>query len=368
MRVATFNIHHGASADDRLDLARTAAEIRALDADVVGLQEVDVAFGDRSAGQDQARELGEMLGMDVAFAPAIDRPAATPDGPRRQYGVALLVRGRILDAETHLLPAGRGFGALREPRAVLCASVRIAGGASNGSGRTTGSGAQEPDGSGEPDLTVLVTHLDKERREHRVAQIGRIIELAARHAQDAMGRRPSGPLEGSDAGAGSDDGAGSTVDVSTVLLGDMNADQGAPEMQLLADAGWRDAALEASGRAPRTRAAGVGAGSERPATGLAAALRAPALAVGATAVTSALANLVSAVASRIPGAGTRPGSRSGRGRGGVVRGSFPAVFPVRRIDGIWVRGPLAVRAVVVAPGKSSDHRPVVATLAHADRA
>ncbi|WP_152353518.1 endonuclease/exonuclease/phosphatase family protein [Brachybacterium subflavum] len=385
LRAATFNIHHGASADDHLDLARTAGEIRALDADVVGLQEVDVAFGDRSAGEDQARALAEMVGMDVAFAPAIDRPGTDPDGPRRQYGVALLVRGQILESETHLLPAGRGFGALREPRAVLCASVRTGRGASNGSGTIAAVGAQAPGGSTEPDLTVLVTHLDKERREHRVAQIGRIIELAARRARDAMGRRPSGPGEGSDdgarstVGAGSADGAGATggggegapdagaaVDVPTLLLGDMNADQGAPEMQLLAGAGWRDAALEASGRAPRARADGVGA--ERPTAGLGAALRAPVLAVAVTAVASALANVVSAVASRIPGAGTRPGSRSGRGRGGAVRGSFPAVFPVRRIDGIWVHGPLSVRAVEVAPGKSSDHRPVVATLAHIDQA
>jgi endonuclease/exonuclease/phosphatase family metal-dependent hydrolase len=35
-RVATYNIRHGQGRDGRVDLARTAAEIAALRADVVG--------------------------------------------------------------------------------------------------------------------------------------------------------------------------------------------------------------------------------------------------------------------------------------------------------------------------------------------
>ena len=42
MRVATFNILHGRSpADDRVDVDRFAEAVRTLDADVLGLQEVD---------------------------------------------------------------------------------------------------------------------------------------------------------------------------------------------------------------------------------------------------------------------------------------------------------------------------------------
>ncbi|MCG7311368.1 endonuclease/exonuclease/phosphatase family protein [Brachybacterium sp. ACRRE] len=357
LRAATFNIHHGASADDHLDLARTAAEIRALDADVVGLQEVDVAFGDRSAGEDQARALAEMLGMDVAFAPAIDRPGTDPDGPRRQYGVALLVRGRILESETHLLPAAPGLGPLREPRAVLCASVRTARDEAGPADASAGNRSDPADAPASPDLTVLVTHLDTERPEHRRAQIGRILEVAARRAQD---------LHGSGVDASDVDGSAAPP---ALLLGDMNADQSAPEMRLLAASGWRDAALEASGRAPvgggrdirtsdgevsEVRAIGGASAAGRVGRTLTAALRSPAFAVATTAVVSAASNVLAAVVSRLPG--------TGRTVGAGVRGSFPAVFPVRRIDGIWVHGPLVARAVEVPPGKASDHRAVVATL------
>ncbi|UQN31231.1 endonuclease/exonuclease/phosphatase family protein [Brachybacterium kimchii] len=349
LRAATFNIHHGASADDHLDLARTAAEIRALDADVVGLQEVDVAFGDRSAGEDQARALAQMLGMDVAFAPAIDRPGTDLDGPRRQYGVALLVRGRILDSATHLLPAGPGLGPLREPRAVLCASVRRARDEDGAADAPAGDRSDPADAPMRADLTVLVTHLDKEHPGHRRAQIGRILEIEARRALDLHGPgdgEPSAP--------------------PALLLGDMNADQGATEMRMLASAGWRDAALEASGRAPsgggRTEEGGLAEGRAvggasavgRVGRTLTAALRSPALAIATTAVVSAASNVAAAVASHLPGTGSAMGAG--------VRGSFPAVFPVRRIDGIWVHGPLTARAVEVPPGKASDHRPVVATL------
>ncbi|MFD2081642.1 hypothetical protein SAMN05421678_12849 [Actinopolymorpha cephalotaxi] len=49
LRVATYNIHAGLGQDNVFDLDRTAATIRALDADLIGLQEVDVHWGARSA-------------------------------------------------------------------------------------------------------------------------------------------------------------------------------------------------------------------------------------------------------------------------------------------------------------------------------
>lgn len=73
LRAASYNIHHGADARDRLDLGRTAETLAALDADVIGLQEVDVHYGARSGGVDQAARMGEMLGMQVSFGAAIDR-------------------------------------------------------------------------------------------------------------------------------------------------------------------------------------------------------------------------------------------------------------------------------------------------------
>src|SRR6478609_1340586 len=56
--VATYNIHAGAGSDNGYDLDRTAAAIRALDADVVGLEEADVHWGERSHFDDTVAELG----------------------------------------------------------------------------------------------------------------------------------------------------------------------------------------------------------------------------------------------------------------------------------------------------------------------
>jgi endonuclease/exonuclease/phosphatase family metal-dependent hydrolase len=100
-RVATFNIHAGAGGDNVFDLERTAAAIAALDADVVGLQEVDLHWGARSGWQDTLSELGHRLGMETAFAPIYDLDPPAADQPRRQYGVGLLSRHPIIAVENH---------------------------------------------------------------------------------------------------------------------------------------------------------------------------------------------------------------------------------------------------------------------------
>ncbi len=101
LRVATYNIHAGAGQDGRFDLDRTADALRALRADVIGLQEVDVHWGARSDHADEARALAGELGMRVFFAPIYDLDPATEGGQRRQYGVAVLSRYPVLDAENH---------------------------------------------------------------------------------------------------------------------------------------------------------------------------------------------------------------------------------------------------------------------------
>lgn len=110
LRIATYNIKHGAGMDGRVDLERTARAIEALDADVVALQEVDLGVG-RSGGVNQVNELARVLGMHPAFG------VFMPYGGGH-YGMALLSRHPIVDARSLRLPGGN------EPRVALSARLR----------------------------------------------------------------------------------------------------------------------------------------------------------------------------------------------------------------------------------------------------
>ncbi|WP_225653914.1 endonuclease/exonuclease/phosphatase family protein [Streptomyces pseudogriseolus] len=101
LRVATYNIHAGAGQDQVFDLDRTAGALRDLHADVIGLQEVDVHWGERSAFEDEARALAGKLRMRVFFAPIYDLDPAAEGAERRRYGVAVLSRHPVLHAENH---------------------------------------------------------------------------------------------------------------------------------------------------------------------------------------------------------------------------------------------------------------------------
>ncbi len=68
LRVATFNIHSGIGIDGRLDLERTAAELK--DFDLIGLNEVR---GDYSPGKDQASHLARLLRINAIFAASESR-------------------------------------------------------------------------------------------------------------------------------------------------------------------------------------------------------------------------------------------------------------------------------------------------------
>lgn len=111
MRVATYNIRHASLKG--LDGIR--AVVDSMQADLVALQEVDRGVL-RSGGEDQARELGEALGMEARFGPAMPL-----DGGH--YGVALLSRHPIESYRVHLLPSQV------EPRVVLHCTVEVPGGA-----------------------------------------------------------------------------------------------------------------------------------------------------------------------------------------------------------------------------------------------
>lgn len=97
----SYNVYHGTGSDGRLDLERTARVIGASGAELVGLQEVDVHWGARSDFEDQARRLAERLDMEYYFAPIYSLDPPESGRPRREYGLAILSEYPIQHAENH---------------------------------------------------------------------------------------------------------------------------------------------------------------------------------------------------------------------------------------------------------------------------
>jgi endonuclease/exonuclease/phosphatase family metal-dependent hydrolase len=90
VRIATFNILHGRSPEDgRVDVDRLAAAVKSLDADVLGLQEVD---------RDQPRSLSGTPGGTWMAATGDEQPGSA------SYGVALLSRYPVISWRVVRLP------------------------------------------------------------------------------------------------------------------------------------------------------------------------------------------------------------------------------------------------------------------------
>ncbi|RHW42318.1 endonuclease [Neobacillus notoginsengisoli] len=117
----SFNIHHGIGTDKRLDLQRIAKLIESAGPDIIGLNEVDRFFSERSQFMDQAKWLAKELGMEYAYGAALT--IESPDGgKKRQFGNALLTRFPIQSHRNHpfdFLPK------VIEDRALLEVNVRV---------------------------------------------------------------------------------------------------------------------------------------------------------------------------------------------------------------------------------------------------
>jgi endonuclease/exonuclease/phosphatase family metal-dependent hydrolase len=115
LTIATYNIRHGRGMDNVVDLQRTAAALRALNADVIGLQEVD-RMVQRSGHEDEAAVLGAQLGMAHAFGAFMPYQGG-------EYGLAILSRLPIRSSHALRLPEGN------EPRVALLAELELPNGA-----------------------------------------------------------------------------------------------------------------------------------------------------------------------------------------------------------------------------------------------
>ena len=104
LRVLSYNIHHAAGTDGKLDLQRIANVIQSVDPDVISLQEVD-RLARRSGSVDQPSELARLTGMRVCFAENIPLQGGS-------YGNAILTRFPI-DSYSHALLPNHAKGEQR---------------------------------------------------------------------------------------------------------------------------------------------------------------------------------------------------------------------------------------------------------------
>lgn len=127
VKVMSFNIAHGLGMDGLVDLKRTAEVIEDSCATIIGLQEVDRYFSERSSFADQVDWLSERLGMYAAYGANLDLEADEAERPRRQYGNAILSKYPIKYTENHHLTKVKGLFGNDEQRGVLEAVIEVEG-------------------------------------------------------------------------------------------------------------------------------------------------------------------------------------------------------------------------------------------------
>ncbi|MBO1579116.1 endonuclease/exonuclease/phosphatase family protein [Bacillus sp. XF8] len=156
IKVMSYNIHHGEGTDAILDLKRIAEVIKQSDADIIGLQEVDNHFSERSNFEDQAKWLANYLGMKYTYAANLDYEPLQGGEHRRQYGTTVLSKYPILSSQNHLLTNILYPVNPTEQRGLLETVINVKGN----------------------HVHFYNTHLDNKRAEQRNLQIREILDIA----------------------------------------------------------------------------------------------------------------------------------------------------------------------------------------------
>lgn len=101
VKVLTYNIASGIDVSGNLNINRIANVIKETGADIIGLQEVDINWGDRSDYMNQAELLAQALDMYAFFAPIYEEAPIKKDEVRRQFGLLVLSKYPIIRAINH---------------------------------------------------------------------------------------------------------------------------------------------------------------------------------------------------------------------------------------------------------------------------
>ncbi len=156
IKVMSYNIHHGEGTDTILDLKRIGNVIKQSKSDIIGLQEVDNHFSERSNFEDQAKWLAKYLGMHYTYAANLDYEPLQVGQHRRQYGTAVLSKYPILFSKNHLLTNIPYPVSPTEQRGLLETVINVKGN----------------------HIHFYNTHLDNKRAEQRDLQVREILEIA----------------------------------------------------------------------------------------------------------------------------------------------------------------------------------------------
>ena len=120
VKVMTYNIRHGVGDDGVLNLYRIGNVIVNSGAQVIGLQEVDRNWSERSNFEDQAKWLADYLGMEFAYIGNLDKGGSVVEGePHRQYGLAILSAFPIESSKKYFLTSDREQRGLLEVRITI---------------------------------------------------------------------------------------------------------------------------------------------------------------------------------------------------------------------------------------------------------
>lgn len=160
LRVLVFNIFAGKDTAGASNLERVASLVRASDADVVLLQEVD-SVTRRSGGVDQPAVLASRTGYFAAFGSSLDYQGG-------EYGIAILSRWPIASDSMVSLPISppqARAGGSYEPRGALVVRIDAPGGR----------------------IAVINTHLDASGDDqYRRQELGTVLRLAREQLDAGM--------------------------------------------------------------------------------------------------------------------------------------------------------------------------------------
>ncbi|WLD91600.1 endonuclease/exonuclease/phosphatase family protein [Alkalihalobacillus sp. AL-G] len=119
LKIMTFNIHHGVGTDGRLDLDRIATVIIESNADIIGLNEVDRSFSQRSDYMDEIKYLAEKLKFEYSFSPSLTLKCRFSKNGGK-YGNALLSKFPLVAKKPHQMDFISG---IIEGRSLLQATI-----------------------------------------------------------------------------------------------------------------------------------------------------------------------------------------------------------------------------------------------------